>query len=87
MAITKPLSASHLNQPAGEPIILVSSITRKQAMTRILYAALLCSLPAFAAAAAFHGFDPAAFDGLMLPPDSLQAMAAAAVDTSPPKNG
>ena len=56
-------------------------------MTRILYAALLCSLPAFAAAEDFHGFDPAAFDGLMLPPDSLQAMAAAAVDTSPPKNG
>ena len=40
-------------------------------MLRILYTALLCSLPALATAEDFHGFDPATFDGLMLPPATL----------------
>jgi len=75
-----------LNQPAAEPYILVSSITRKYAMLRILYTALLCSLPALATAEDFHSFDPAAFDGLMLPPAMLQAMTAAAIANTPPKN-
>jgi len=56
-------------------------------MLRILYTALLCSLPALATAEDLDGFDPATFDGLMLPPATLQAMTAAAIANAPPKNG
>ena len=35
----------------------------------------------------FHGYDPATFDGAMLPADSLKAMVADAMKSVPPKNG
>ena len=56
---------------------------------RLIRRTLVCLLfaPALALAADFHGFDPAAYDGLMLKPETLQAMAAEAAAHSPPKNG
>lgn len=35
----------------------------------------------------FHGFDPATFDGSMLPAENLKAMVADAAKATPPKNG
>ena len=52
-----------------------------------LVAAGLLLVPAPSPGADFHGFDPATYDGLMLPPEALRAMAAAAAEKSPPKNG
>ena len=46
---------------------------------------LLLGAPAFADN--FHGYDPATFDGAMLPADALKAMAADAAKVAPPKNG
>ena len=48
-------------------------------------AAWLAGRPA--AAADFHGFDPATFDGAMLPAANLHAMVAAAKQASPPRDG
>ncbi len=49
--------------------------------------AYLLLAPYPSAGADFHGFDPATFDGLMVPPATLQAMAAEAAQKSPPQNG
>ena len=35
----------------------------------------------------FHGYDPATFDGAMLPAEHLKATVADAMDVTPPKNG
>ena len=51
-----------------------------------LVAACLLLVPAPSPGADFHGFDPATYDGLMLPPEALQAMVAEAAQKSPPKN-
>ena len=54
---------------------------------RLILAACLFIAPVPALSEDFHGFDPATYDGLMLPPAALQAMAAEAAQHSPPKNG
>lgn len=52
-----------------------------------LIVACLFLTPVPTLSADFHGFDPATYDGLMLAPAVLQAMAAEAAEQSPPKNG
>ena len=54
---------------------------------RLILAACLFFAPVSASSKGFHGFDPATYDGLMLPPAVLEAMAAEAAQHSPPKNG
>lgn len=54
---------------------------------RLLWAACLLLAPLPASSENFHGFDPATYDGLMLSPTALQAMATEAVQHAPPKNG
>ena len=54
---------------------------------RLILAACLFLAPVSASSEGFHGFDPATYDGLMLPPTALQAMAAEAAQHSLPKNG
>lgn len=57
-------------------------------MTRLLLAASVAALVAGAAAAQdFHGYDPATFDGAMLPAENLVAMVAEAMAATPPRNG
>ena len=56
-------------------------------LNRLILAACLFLAPVPASSEGFHGFDPATYDGLMLPPTALQAMAAEAAQHSPPKNG
>jgi len=56
-------------------------------MPRILLIALLLVLPALANSEDFHGFNPTTFDGLMLPPETLQAMTGTAAQNAPPRNG
>jgi ribose transport system substrate-binding protein len=57
-------------------------------MMRIALAVMCACLAASAAYADnFHGFDPQAFDGKMLPADKLQAMVADASKTTAPRNG
>jgi len=58
-------------------------------MTRFLPTVGFAALMSCSAAAAedFHGYDPAAFDGVQLPADTLKAMAADAMKAAPPKNG
>ena len=53
------------------------------------YALIFCLLfvPALSSGGQFHGFDPAAYDGLMFSQEALKAMVAEAVEKSPPKNG
>jgi ribose transport system substrate-binding protein len=48
-------------------------------------AAVLVSATAYAED--FHGFDPATFDGAMLPADKLKAMVVDAMKVAPPRNG
>ena len=45
------------------------------------------AMGAIASAEDFHGFDPATFDGAMLPADNLKAMVADAMKVKPPRNG
>ncbi len=52
-----------------------------------LVIACLFLVPTPSPGADFHGFDPATYDGLMLPPKMLQAMATEAAQKSPPRNG
>ena len=54
---------------------------------RILITLALLLIPTPSSAADFHGFNPATYDGLMLAPEVLQAMAAEAAEKTPPKNG
>ena len=56
-------------------------------LNRLILAACLFLAPVPASSEGFHGFDPATYDGLMLPPTALQAMAAEAAQHAPPKNG
>ena len=58
-------------------------------MSLARYALIFCLLfvPALSSGGQFHGFDPAAYDGLMFSQEALKAMVAEAVEKSPPKNG
>ncbi len=56
-------------------------------LLRLIRVACLLLAPVPLLAENFHGFDPTTYDGLMLPPSSLRAMAAEAAQNSPPKNG
>jgi ribose transport system substrate-binding protein len=55
--------------------------------TLILTTAACAAMLTAASAEDFHGFDPATFDGAMLPAENLQAMVAEAATVAPPKNG
>lgn len=58
-------------------------------MLRLAAATIAATLAmgALASAEDFHGYDPATFDGAMLPADNLKAMVADAMKVKPPKNG
>ncbi|MGQ0567344.1 MAG: sugar ABC transporter substrate-binding protein [Gemmobacter sp.] len=57
-------------------------------MKRLALAATLAALSAVPAVAEdFHGYDPATFDGFMLPPENLAAMVTEAMAANPPRNG
>lgn len=57
-------------------------------MKRLALAASMAAiLSGPALAQDFHGFDPATFDGFMLPAENLAAMVAEAMTVNPPKNG
>jgi ribose transport system substrate-binding protein len=63
-------------------------MNRSQLVRALASTAVACgTLPAGAFAANFHGFDPATFDGTMLPPAQLKAMVAEAQKKTPPKDG
>ena len=78
-----------LSHPLAAPYILSPIPNESASMIpiRFIFAACLFFTPVSAASEGFHGFDPATYDGLMLPPAVLQAMAAEAAQHSPPKNG
>ncbi|MEQ8656678.1 MAG: sugar ABC transporter substrate-binding protein [Hyphomicrobiales bacterium] len=59
-------------------------------MNKLLLAASIAALsfaPGAVLAEDFHGFDPATFDGNMLPSENLMAMVQSAMTANPPKNG
>jgi ribose transport system substrate-binding protein len=57
-------------------------------MKRLALAAALAAMTSGPALALdFHGYDPATFDGFMLPAENLAAMVAEATTVNPPKNG
>ncbi len=58
---------------------------KKRVISLAIAVAALLASPAFTED--FHGYDPATFDGAMLPADSLAAMVKEAIAVNPPKNG
>ncbi len=62
-------------------------VTRREAALLGIAAGSALLLGRSARAGTFHGFDPASFDGRMLPPDALRAMVSDAQAATKPHNG